>query len=236
EYTKMIHVLQSYCIISTGLFYINNPPCDPSKVSKLVNEVYHTFNRHPFDALNITVASECVDVNVTTDRSQIFLQEEKLLLAIMKSSLIAMYETGVNKISLNHTSFPMTSEYTCVSRDTCFNPKVCCHPAVFHRPAEPPSEMEGCQVVPSSEMTAPKAGYYFEPVIPSPRSSLNLAGLKTAMSMHNSQALGLSRTLQKLLTLVQPRISCSLSLEALRRVRTHTGQVYNQFGNPVKVQ
>ncbi|KAK6328279.1 hypothetical protein J4Q44_G00002570 [Coregonus suidteri] len=93
----MIHVLQSYCIISTG-------------VSKLVNEVYHTFNRHPFDALNITVASECVDVNVTTDRSQIFLQEEKLLLAIMKSSLIAMYETGVNKISLNHTSFPMTNQ------------------------------------------------------------------------------------------------------------------------------
>uniref|UniRef100_A0AAR2JSQ1 Mismatch repair endonuclease PMS2 n=1 Tax=Pygocentrus nattereri TaxID=42514 RepID=A0AAR2JSQ1_PYGNA len=86
-------------------FFINKRPCDPSKVSKLVNEVYHMFNRHqyPFVALNISVASECVDVNVTPDKRQIFLQEEKLLLAVLKSSLIAMYETGVNKISLNHT-------------------------------------------------------------------------------------------------------------------------------------
>uniref|UniRef100_A0A8B9HNC9 Mismatch repair endonuclease PMS2 n=1 Tax=Astyanax mexicanus TaxID=7994 RepID=A0A8B9HNC9_ASTMX len=183
EYSKMIHVLQSYCIISTGVritctnqigqgkrntvlctsgsqsmrdnigalfgpkqvriswssrlntatmvslysrisgyvsqadhgvgrsatdrqfFFINKRPCDPSKVSKLVNEVYHMFNRHqyPFVALNIAVASECVDVNVTPDKRQIFLQEEKFLLAILKSSLISMYETGVNKISLNHT-------------------------------------------------------------------------------------------------------------------------------------
>lgn len=42
-------------------------------------------------------------MNVTPDKRQIFLQEEKLLLAILKSSLLAMYETGVNKISLNHT-------------------------------------------------------------------------------------------------------------------------------------
>ncbi|KAG7325215.1 hypothetical protein KOW79_011531 [Hemibagrus wyckioides] len=86
-------------------FFINKRPCDPSKVSKLVNEVYHMFNRHqyPFVALNISVASECVDVNVTPDKRQIFLQEEKLLLATVKSSLIAMYETGVNKISLNYT-------------------------------------------------------------------------------------------------------------------------------------
>uniref|UniRef100_A0A8B9HQW2 Mismatch repair endonuclease PMS2 n=1 Tax=Astyanax mexicanus TaxID=7994 RepID=A0A8B9HQW2_ASTMX len=86
-------------------FFINKRPCDPSKVSKLVNEVYHMFNRHqyPFVALNIAVASECVDVNVTPDKRQIFLQEEKFLLAILKSSLISMYETGVNKISLNHT-------------------------------------------------------------------------------------------------------------------------------------
>uniref|UniRef100_A0AAZ3RBA1 Mismatch repair endonuclease PMS2 n=1 Tax=Oncorhynchus tshawytscha TaxID=74940 RepID=A0AAZ3RBA1_ONCTS len=123
-------------------FYINNRPCDPSKVSKVVNEVYHTFNRHqyPFVALNITVASECVDVNVTPDKRQIFLQEEKLLLAIMKSSLIAMYETGVNKISLNHMSFSTTSKHTL--QDS-------------YRP-----------------------------------SSLNLAGLKAAFSMHNSPGSG----------------------------------------------
>ena len=41
-------------------------------------------------------------MNVTPDKRQIFLQEEKLLLAILKTSLMAMYESGVNKISLNH--------------------------------------------------------------------------------------------------------------------------------------
>uniref|UniRef100_A0A668A1E9 PMS1 homolog 2, mismatch repair system component n=1 Tax=Myripristis murdjan TaxID=586833 RepID=A0A668A1E9_9TELE len=86
-------------------FFINNRPCDPLKVTKLVNEVYHMYNRHqyPFVALNIAVASECVDVNVTPDKRQIFLQEEKLLLALLKTSLISMYEAGVNKISINYT-------------------------------------------------------------------------------------------------------------------------------------
>uniref|UniRef100_A0A673JVX8 Mismatch repair endonuclease PMS2 n=1 Tax=Sinocyclocheilus rhinocerous TaxID=307959 RepID=A0A673JVX8_9TELE len=92
-------------------FFINKRPCDPIKASKLVNEVYHMYNRHqyPFVALNITVASDCVDVNVTPDKRQILLQEEKLLLAILKSSLIAMFETGVNKISLNHITPAITN-------------------------------------------------------------------------------------------------------------------------------
>uniref|UniRef100_A0A8C1SV16 Mismatch repair endonuclease PMS2 n=1 Tax=Cyprinus carpio TaxID=7962 RepID=A0A8C1SV16_CYPCA len=93
-------------------FFINKRPCDPVKASKLVNEVYHMYNRHqyPFVALNITVASDCVDVNVTPDKRQILLQEEKLLLAILKSSLMAMFETGVNKISLNHITPAITKD------------------------------------------------------------------------------------------------------------------------------
>lgn len=106
-------------------------------MTKVVNEVYHMYNRHqyPFVALNIAVSSgktaesgfsemlwwlcasrafcffaECVDVNVTPDKRQIFLQEEKLLLAVLKASLIHMYEAGVNKISLNYTPMPSTSK------------------------------------------------------------------------------------------------------------------------------
>ncbi|XP_039630904.1 mismatch repair endonuclease PMS2 [Polypterus senegalus] len=84
-------------------FFINQRPCDPSKVAKIVNEVYHMYNRHqyPFVVLNVSVASDCVDVNVTPDKRQILLQEEKLLLATLKTSLVAIYEAGVNKISLN---------------------------------------------------------------------------------------------------------------------------------------
>ncbi|KAF1374095.1 hypothetical protein PFLUV_G00245690 [Perca fluviatilis] len=145
-------------------FFINNRPCDPLKVTKLVNEVYHMYNRHqyPFVALNIAVASECVDVNVTPDKRQIFLQEEKLLLAILKTSLINMYEAGVNKISLNNTPIPGT------------NTK---------------SASEICQVVPSNA-NMPEPGEDMEPLTRSAKSSLNLAGLKAAFSSHHSSNSG----------------------------------------------
>eukprot|EP00066_Takifugu_rubripes_P000791 XP_003961536.1 PREDICTED: mismatch repair endonuclease PMS2 [Takifugu rubripes] len=134
-------------------FFINNRPCDPVKVIKLVNEVYHMYNRHqyPFVALNISVASECVDVNVTPDKRQIFLQEEKLLLAVLKSSLISMYEAGVNKISLNFSSLP--SANTSASD--------ICQPATF-----------------KDSRTEPNA----ESLTQSPKTSVNLAGFKAAFA------------------------------------------------------
>ncbi|XP_034050228.1 mismatch repair endonuclease PMS2 [Thalassophryne amazonica] len=136
-------------------FFINNRPCDPVKVSKVVNEVYHMYNRHqyPFVALNISVASECVDVNVTPDKRQIFLQEEKLLLAILKTSLIAMYEGGVNKISLNYTHTPSTK----ASYESGEGDVLC-----------------------TEDIPAP--GSDFEPVLQKAKSSLNLDGLKAAFS------------------------------------------------------
>ncbi|NWU63252.1 PMS2 endonuclease, partial [Pterocles burchelli] len=84
-------------------FFINQRPCDPAKVVKLVNEVYHVYNKHqyPFVVLNISVDSECVDINVTPDKRQIFLQEEKLLLAILKTSLMEMFGSDVNKLNVN---------------------------------------------------------------------------------------------------------------------------------------
>ncbi|XP_048871789.1 mismatch repair endonuclease PMS2 [Brienomyrus brachyistius] len=139
-------------------FFINDRPCDPSKVSKLVNEVYHMFNRHqyPFVVLNICVASDRVDVNVTPDKRQIFLQEEKLLLAILKTSLVAMYDTGVNKISFNHTSLPMLS----MLQDVIQSPDV-----------EQPETVVETEVLP-------------EPSLSLAKSSLNLAGLRAAFSLH----------------------------------------------------
>ncbi|NWS51570.1 PMS2 endonuclease, partial [Chunga burmeisteri] len=86
-------------------FFINQRPCDPAKVVKLVNEVYHLYNKHqyPFVVLNICVDSECVDINVTPDKRQILLQEEKLLLAILKTSLMEMFGSDVNKLNVNQT-------------------------------------------------------------------------------------------------------------------------------------
>ncbi|KAL6095271.1 pms2 [Pungitius sinensis] len=140
-------------------FFINSRPCDPLKVTKLVNEVYHMYNRHqyPFVALNIVVASECVDVNVTPDKRQIFLQEEKLLLATVKTSLIAMYEAGVNKISLNFAPIPRTNDH--------------------------------CPAVPSNE-SASKPGEHAAAASRSSKSSLNLAALKAAFSSPHGSSCG----------------------------------------------
>nr|KAF6448381.1 PMS1-like protein 2, mismatch repair system component [Rousettus aegyptiacus] len=84
-------------------FFINRRPCDPAKVSRLVNEVYHMYNRHqyPFVVLNISVDSECVDINVTPDKRQILLQEEKLLLAVLKTSLLGMFDSAVNRLDVS---------------------------------------------------------------------------------------------------------------------------------------
>ncbi|XP_068610389.1 mismatch repair endonuclease PMS2 [Brachionichthys hirsutus] len=144
-------------------FFINNRPCDPLKVTKLVNEVYHMYNRHqyPFVALNVAVASECVDVNVTPDKRQIFLQEEKLLLSILKTSLLNMYEAGVNKISLNYTS----------ARNTNLKADI-------------------CQVVSSNENPGRPAE---EPGTRGPKSSLNLAALKAAFSSPHSSNFELAK-------------------------------------------
>ncbi|GIY39175.1 mismatch repair endonuclease PMS2 [Caerostris extrusa] len=74
-------------------YFINGRPCDLPKVSKLINEVYHLFNKnqYPFVFLNVILNEGCADVNVTPDKRQIFIPDEKVLLALTKTTLIGMY-------------------------------------------------------------------------------------------------------------------------------------------------
>lgn len=53
--------------------YINRRPCDHSRVTKLVNEVFHQFNRnqYPMYVFNFKMNSQNVDVNVTPDKLQV---------------------------------------------------------------------------------------------------------------------------------------------------------------------
>uniref|UniRef100_A0A8C3V6C7 PMS1 homolog 2, mismatch repair system component n=1 Tax=Catharus ustulatus TaxID=91951 RepID=A0A8C3V6C7_CATUS len=80
------------------------------QVIKIVNEVYHFHNKqqYPFVALNIGVDSECIDINVTPDKRQILLQEEKFLLAILKTSLMEMFGSDVNKLNVNQKLLDIT--------------------------------------------------------------------------------------------------------------------------------
>ncbi|XP_071976594.1 mismatch repair endonuclease PMS2 [Engystomops pustulosus] len=106
-------------------YFINQRPCDPAKVIKIVNEVYHSFNRHqyPFVVLNICVNSECVDINVTPDKRQILLQEEKLLLAILKTSLSAMFSSTVNKLNVNQYLTDATGNFRRSSAEEADGPR-----------------------------------------------------------------------------------------------------------------
>ncbi|XP_078611027.1 mismatch repair endonuclease PMS2-like [Branchiostoma floridae x Branchiostoma japonicum] len=116
-------------------FFINKRPCDLPKVSKVVNEVYHMYNRHqyPFVVLDISLARDSVDVNVTPDKRQVWLQEERTLLAIIKTSLMQMYEPTASVYALNQAVLPnsntvpasnlqLPSSISRDSRATCAEP------------------------------------------------------------------------------------------------------------------
>ncbi|XP_056017837.1 mismatch repair endonuclease PMS2-like isoform X2 [Ostrea edulis] len=93
--------------------FINKRPCDSSKISKVINEVYHQYNRHqyPFVAVNITMRKESVDVNVTPDKRQIFMENEKILLATIKMSLVRMYEHTVSAYPLSMVTNKFSHKY-----------------------------------------------------------------------------------------------------------------------------
>lgn len=75
-------------------YYINSRPCEPTKIMKVVNEVYKQFNgnQNPFVFLNIKMENQDVDVNVTPDKRQIFLNHEKVLTTLLKQALMKLFE------------------------------------------------------------------------------------------------------------------------------------------------
>lgn len=85
---------------------VNKRPCDLTKVVRLINEVYHSYNKqqYPFVVLDINTDREAVDVNVTPDKRQIFLQSEKLLLATIKASLVKLFEPRSSVYQYSHLS------------------------------------------------------------------------------------------------------------------------------------
>ncbi|XP_066544977.1 mismatch repair endonuclease PMS2 [Amia ocellicauda] len=151
-------------------FFINQRPCDPSKVSKVVNEVYHMYNRHqyPFVVLDISVASDCVDVNVTPDKRQILLQEEKLLLATLKTSLMAMYDTGVNKISLCQAAFE--------------------RPGISRGIAQPHKEATAEDKAAAEDPVVERGEFSEFADVPEPSASMSIARLRAAFSLHQAAA------------------------------------------------
>ncbi|XP_053674527.1 mismatch repair endonuclease PMS2 [Anopheles nili] len=70
-------------------YYINSRPCDPKQISKLINDAYHRYNVHqqPFVYLNIMLDRSDVDVNLTPDKRQVLVNNEKILMLAIRKSI-----------------------------------------------------------------------------------------------------------------------------------------------------
>ena len=101
--------------------YVNKRPCDNAKVVKLCNEVYHQFNRtqYPMFILNIGLDGQNVDVNVTPDKLQMFIKNENYLLAILKASLLRIYNRIFKSLNVAMSSFHSSEKSAALMMSFC---------------------------------------------------------------------------------------------------------------------
>ncbi|XP_053967494.1 mismatch repair endonuclease PMS2 isoform X2 [Anastrepha ludens] len=87
-------------------FYINSRPCDLKNISKIVNDTYHRYNSHqyPFVFLNINTARSDVDVNLTPDKRQLLLNNEKILILAIKKALVNTFGDIPSTYKLQNSS------------------------------------------------------------------------------------------------------------------------------------
>ncbi|XP_004534945.1 mismatch repair endonuclease PMS2 isoform X1 [Ceratitis capitata] len=87
-------------------FYVNSRPCDPKNISKIVNETYHRYNSHqnPFIFLNIITARSDVDVNLTPDKRQVLVNNEKILLLAIKKALVNTFGSIPSTFKLQNST------------------------------------------------------------------------------------------------------------------------------------
>lgn len=101
-------------------FYVNSRPCEPKQVIKVVNEMYHKYNANqsPFVFLNVVIDSQQVDVNLTPDKRQVLVNNEKILIEVIKSTLINTFGAIPSTFSMQNinvsqiNSFKNDSEIT----------------------------------------------------------------------------------------------------------------------------
>lgn len=96
-------------------YFINGRPCEPTKIIKLVNEIYKQFNhnQYPFVFLNLKLETHQIDVNVTPDKRQIFLEKEKLLLAVIKASLLDAFKNFPSTYKIQNLDTSRGLKRTC---------------------------------------------------------------------------------------------------------------------------
>ncbi|XP_012171738.1 mismatch repair endonuclease PMS2 isoform X3 [Bombus terrestris] len=84
-------------------FYVNGRPCDLTKVSKLINQIYHKYNnkQYPFIFLNLKLNKHSTDINVTPNKRVIFCTQENLILATLKYNLSSRWDKLQGNLTAN---------------------------------------------------------------------------------------------------------------------------------------
>ncbi|XP_043595176.1 mismatch repair endonuclease PMS2 isoform X2 [Bombus pyrosoma] len=87
-------------------FYVNGRPCDLTKVSKLINQIYHKYNnkQYPFIFLNLKLNKNSTDINVTPNKRIIFCTQENLILATLKYNLSSRWDKLQGNLTANPVS------------------------------------------------------------------------------------------------------------------------------------
>ncbi|KAG0346228.1 Mismatch repair endonuclease pms2 [Podila humilis] len=74
--------------------YINGRPCALPKITRVVNDVYHSFNTNqsPFLVANLIMPTSYYDVNVSPDKRTIFLHNERMIIEEIRNKLSELFE------------------------------------------------------------------------------------------------------------------------------------------------
>lgn len=107
------HPGDGYANSDNQFFSINYRPVDLPLLSKILNQVYRSFDPlasnkvYPFLAINLTIPTEKIDLNVTPDKRTILINNEKIVCALVKSSVINIY--GADSVFINRAKFANSS-------------------------------------------------------------------------------------------------------------------------------
>ncbi|CAM6050570.1 unnamed protein product [Sphagnum compactum] len=87
-------------------FYVNGRPVDLPKISRLLNELYRSFNSSqcPMAVLNIILPTQSYDVNVTPDKRKVFLHMEADFMVSLRTALESVYAPDKYKYALNNVN------------------------------------------------------------------------------------------------------------------------------------
>lgn len=87
------------------LFYVNGRSVDMPKFSKLLNDVYKSFNsqRPPMAVLNFILPASAYDINVTPDKRKVFIHAEGALLDALRQQLEGIYSADEHTYVVRNT-------------------------------------------------------------------------------------------------------------------------------------